>query len=208
MVRNWFWSLTLSALTATTSTLADEPTKARSEPAGAAVEARLSADRDSYTLDLNGLSAEDYKKQLKGSEKGGPNPPIPKVNLTLELVNTSGKEVQLRYGGTMNVYTLELKGPGAETVAFGGRAEPKFILAPKTVTLAPGQSVKVKIDSLAFGRRNLTHAAFWTAPGDYTLAISYQAMLNPAPEGAKDAGNGFGNVTLTSAPIKLKVTEK
>jgi hypothetical protein len=204
MAGNWFWSLTLSALAATTSALADEPKKA----AGGPVEARLIADKDTYALDLNGLSAEDYRKQLKQSEKGGPNPPVPKVELTLELVNTSNKEVELRYGGTQNIYLLDLKGPGAETVAFGGRAQPGFILAPKTVTLAPGQSVKVKISSLAFGRRNLTHAAFWTAPGEYTLAVRYDAMIKPAPEGAADVGDGFGFVTLTSAPIKLKVAAK
>ncbi len=208
MIRNFFWSLSLAAAAAAPATAEKPKETAKSDPPGAAVEARLVSAKDTYTLDLGGLSAEDYRKQLKQAEKGGANPPIPKVELTLELVNTSDKDVQVRYGGTANVYMLDLKGDGAVSVAFGRRAQPLFVLASKTVTLAPGKSEKIKIESLAFGRRNLTNAAYWTAPGEYTLAISYQTTVNPAPKDAKDAGNGFGAVTLTSAPIKIKVVAK
>jgi hypothetical protein len=182
--------------------------KAKSEPPGAVVEAKLVAKKDTYPLDLGGKTAEDYRKQLKEAENGGPNPPAPKLDLVLEFTNTSDKEVQIQLGGTRNVITLDLKGPGAETIVMKNRPMPKFLIASKTVTLAPGKSESVPVASLAFGLRNLTHAAYWTAAGEYTLAASYQTALAPAPKDAKDQGNGFGAVLLTTAPIKLKVEAK
>jgi hypothetical protein len=211
MRRLLFLILVVSALAATplvASAQEEKATKAKSTPPGALVEARLIANKNTYALDRGGLSAEDYVKQVQTGATGGPGLPAPKVDLTLELVNTSDKEVQVRVGGTVNVITLDLKGPGAETIAFKGRLQPRFLIAPKTVTLAPGKSATVPIQSLGFGLRGLTHAAYWTAPGAYTLTASYQTTLNPAPEGAKAGADGFGAVTLSSAPTKIQVEPK
>jgi hypothetical protein len=183
----------------------EKPGKAKSTPPGAPVEARLIANKNSYTLDRGGLSAEEYRKQVRNGATGGPGLPAPKVDLTLELVNTSDKEVEIRVGGTVNVIKLDLKGPGAEVIEFKGRLQPRFRINPKTVTLAPGKSVTVPISTLGFGLRGLTHAAYWTAPGSYTLTASYETTLKPAPAQAGEAGNGFGTVTLTSAPVKIQV---
>jgi hypothetical protein len=205
-------SLTIlaAAVFAAAAVAAQEPqekaARAKSTPPGAAVEARLVAGKATYPLDLAGLSAEDYRKQVKDSVKGG-GPQPPKVDLTLELINTSDKDVEVRVGGTANEIKLDLKGPGAETVAFKG-PQPRFMIAPKTITLAPGKSEKVPIKSLKYGRRNLTDGAYWTAAGEYTLAASYQTTMRPAPEGATVGGDGFGAVTLTSAPIKIQVEAK
>jgi hypothetical protein len=182
--------------------------KGKSDPPGAVVEAKLVAKKDTYTLDLGGKSAEDFRKQLKEAEMMGPNPPAPKVELAIEFTNTSDKEVQLRIAGTQNVIMLDLKGPGAETIVMKNRPMPRFLIASKTITLAPGKSESVPVSSLAFGLRNLTHAAYWTAPGDYTLSATYQTSMAPAPKDARDVGNGFGAVTLTTAPIKIKVEAK
>src|SRR5262249_42869933 len=51
-------------------------------------------------------------------------------------------------------------------------------------------------------------ASYWTGPGDYTLVATYQTAVSPVPEGAKDNGNGFGPVTVVSAPLKLQVVDK
>jgi hypothetical protein len=182
--------------------------KAKSEPPGAVVEAKLVAKKDTYPLDLGGKTAEEFRKLLKDAETAGPNPPAPKVDLILEFTNTSDKDVQIQLGGTRNVITLDLKGPGADTIVMKNRPMPKFLIVSKTVTLAPGKSESVPVTSLAFGLRNLTHAAYWTAAGEYTLVASYQTSLAPAPKDARDAGNGLGAVTLTTAPIKLKVEAK
>ena len=41
-----------------------------------------------------------------------------------------------------------------------------------------------------------------------TLAASYKTWISPAPKDAKDGGDGFGAVTLTSASEKVKVEVK
>jgi hypothetical protein len=129
------------------------------------------------------------------------------VDLNLELVNTSAKAIEIRFGGTRNVLRLDLKGPGAQTVAFK-RLQPRFLIGSKTIKLAPGKSVAVPIASLAYGLRGLTHAAYWTAPGQYTLAASYDTAVRPAPPGTTPMGDGFGALTLSSAPIKIQVEGK
>jgi hypothetical protein len=205
MSRTMFWALALPALAATALAAPaqeEKLAKGKSVPPGVAVEARLVANKATYPLDLGGLSAEEFQKKLQDTP-----PAAPQVDLTLELVNTSDKDVQIRVGGTMNIITLDLKGPGAQTIAKKG-LQPRFIIASKTVTLAPGKSAQVPITSLAYGLRGLTHAAYWTAPGEYALAASYQTALKPAPEGARDAGDGFGAVTLTSTPVKIMVKGK
>ena len=56
--------------------------------------------------------------------------------------------------------------------------------------------------------RGVATQAYWTEPGEYTLGASYATALSPAPPGSKDAGQGFGRVTLTAAPVKIKVEGK
>jgi hypothetical protein len=54
-------------------------------------------------------------------------------------------------------------------------------------------------------------ASYWLEPGDYTLIATYKTAVSPAPPGSKDGGNflgvGFGQVTVITAPVKLKVTK-
>jgi hypothetical protein len=50
--------------------------------------------------------------------------------------------------------------------------------------------------------------AYWTEPGEYTLAASLKSAVSPAPPGSTRADEGFGVVTLRSPPIKLKVEAK
>jgi len=208
MKRHTFWGLVVVLVPAVAAGAGKPEEKAKSDPPGAPVTAKLVAKTDRYPLDLGGKSAAEFRKQLQDAEATGAYPMPPKVDLVLELTNTSDKEVQIRFGGTQNVITLDLKGPGAETVAKKRIVTPKFLIAPKTESLAPGKSVSVPIASLGFGLRNMTHAAYWTAPGEYTLRASYQIATTPAPKGARESGNGFGGVTLTSAPITIKVEAK
>ena len=89
-----------------------------------------------------------------------------------------------------------------------GRITNKLVIAPKTITLAAGKSESVKITTLAYGFKNSTDQAYWTAGGEYTLAASYKTWISPAPKDAKADADGFAAVNLTSAPAKITVEEK
>src|ERR1700722_1659444 len=99
------------------------------------VKATLTAKKATYTLDLGGLTAEEYKKALQEGEKSGKVPALPVVEMTLELKNASDKDVQVWISGDSVVLTLDLKGPGAVTlkpqVAFT-----TIFIGPKPVTIA------------------------------------------------------------------------
>jgi hypothetical protein len=181
---------------------------AKSDPPGAVVEAKLVAKKATYKLDLGGKSADEFKKALDDAATTHEYPEPPQVDLVLELVNTSDKEVQVKIGGTSNVVTLDLKGTGAVSVPIKGRITNKLVIAPKAVALAPGKSVSVPIISLAYGFKNSTDQAYWTAAGEYMLAASYKTWISPAPKDAKADADGFAAVTLTSAPVKITVEGK
>jgi hypothetical protein len=180
---------------------ADETKK--TDPSKGPVEALLKANKKTYTLDLGGKSAADFRKQIESGADTGEYPEAPKVDLTLELKNTSDKEVEIKVGGTQNVIELEVKGKGAITAPLKRRITPKFLIAPRTVTLAPGKSVRVPITSLEFGFKG-SHRAWWVEPGKYTLSARYKTNISPRPKDAKEDGA----VTLTSAPITLEVEGK
>jgi hypothetical protein len=182
--------------------------KGKTDPAGVSLEAKLVTKRDTYTLDLGGKTSDEFRKDLKAADKTHKYPDSPKVDLALELKNTGDKEIQIQTGGTPNVLTLQLKGKGAESVTYKGRMMPRIYILPKNVTLAPGKSVTIPIKSLNYGQRNLTNGAYWTQPGKYTLTATYVTGVNPAPKGTAADNRGFGRVTVNSAPLTMKVTDK
>ena len=184
------------------------------EPAGVPLVARLVGAKDSYTLDLGGLSAEDFRKQIENLGKarpaiGGPAfPPSPKVDLKLELKNTGKEEIKVQARGNANKLTLDLKGPG---VLYAPIRIQNFIpirRPPEVLTLAPGETVTLEeVPTLAIPKPGTGSQAYWAAPGQYTLTVDYILGVSPAPEKTRDMGDGFGQVTIHSAPIKLKVVE-
>jgi hypothetical protein len=185
---------------------ADDPKpaeKGKTDPAGVPLQALLTSKKASYQLDLGGVTADEFRKGVEG----GTYPPPPAVDLSLEIKNTGSKDIQIRMGGTTNTIDLDLQGPDALTVELKGRITPQFILAPKTITLAPGKSQTVPITSLSFGFKG-SHNAYWLAPGKYTLTASYKTTVSPAPAAAQPADEGFGAVTITSAPLTITVEGK
>ena len=177
--------------------------KAKTDPPGVALEAVLTSKRATYQLDLGGLTADEFRKGVEG----GTYPPPPAVDLSLEIRNTGGKDLQIRMGGTTNTIDLDLQGPDALTVELKGRITNKLIVAPKTITLEPGKSQTVPITSLSFGFKG-SHNAYWLAPGKYVLTASYKTTVSPAPAAAKPADDGFGAVTIISAPLTITVEGK
>ncbi len=127
--------------------------------------------------------------------------------MTLELKNTSDKDVQVWISGDPIVMTLDLKGPGAVAIkphiAFSA-----IYHAPKAVTIAAGKTQEIPIKSLKYGFRNIEKMAYWTEPGEYTLSASLKTGISPIPTGVKETKGDFGLVTLTAEPVKIKVEAK
>jgi hypothetical protein len=178
------------------------------EPKGAPIQAVLKANKTSNQLELGGKTADELRKQLQNADAPPQYPPAPEVDLVLELKNTGDKEVQVWIGGDATRLMLELKGKGAVNTAIKGLASTLEFRVPDTITLAPGKSHRIEIKKMEYGNRGRSHRSYWLEPGEYELTASYQTAVCPAPKGAEDAGEGFGRVRVTSAPIKLKVEGK
>src|SRR5262249_47293082 len=145
--------------------------------------------------------------QLEEAKKTNRYPEPPAVNLVLEITNRSHKDVEFWFGGDPVQVNLELKGPGAVSVA------PNIIMTrefriPKPMALAPGQTYKVPVKQLRYGLRGVTGQAYWTEPGEYTLTATFSTGLKPPPKGVKAEEDGFAGVLLTSEPVKIKVKGK
>lgn len=185
----------------------DKP-KGKTEPRGVPLELVLKSKEATYKIDLEGKTPAEYRKEVEGAIASARYPVAPRVDLELEVRNTGKEEVQFRMGGTLNVILLELKGPGAVSTPIRA-ITPKFLIASSTVRIAPGKSKTVAaMHNLSFGLRGTAFRAYWTEPGIYTLTASYKTTVSPAPKDAAKGPDGFCPVTLTSAPITIKVEKK
>jgi RNA polymerase sigma factor (sigma-70 family) len=190
-----------------------QETKSKTEPAGVPLEARLVTKKDSYVLDLGGKTPEEFRKGIK--DINNRYPATPAVDLELEFRNSGDKEFTFLVGGSYPdiPLLLKLEGPGAVNVTMAGLSAPIARGMFTQVKLAPGKTYTLPIKSLMTNRlgRDGT-ASYWLEPGDYTLTATYQTGVSPAPPGSKDGGNflglGFGYVTVTTAPVKLRVTRE
>jgi RNA polymerase sigma factor (sigma-70 family) len=198
-----------------------DPTKqqpGKTDPPGVPLEATVKINKATYTLDLGGKTPAEFRKWVEATrliaeapEKLVEPPPPPAVDLILTVRNTSDKDVEVRISGDGVKVSLELKGPGALTKKLD-RIYPLDLRLGEHRTLGPGKSHSFPITSLAYGFRSLSegfpgasHLAYWTAPGEYTLTVSLQTEILPAPKGARQGYQKFGVVTLTAAPVKLRV---
>ena len=180
---------------------------ADAKPGDLPIKAKLVAKTTTFTLDLGGKTAEEFRKLLKDGEKTGKLPMAPVVEIELELTNTSAKDVVFWKNGDPVSLTLELKGTGAVSVKPMLAFTANFAV-PSPMVLAAGKTYTIKIGSLRYGFRGIAESAYWTEPGEYTLKAGFVTAVNPAPEGTKPDREGFGKVTLTSEPIKIKVEKK
>jgi hypothetical protein len=178
--------------------------KPKSDPKGAPIQATLTAKKTTFKLDLGGKTAEEFNKTIKDEKY----PPAPAVDMVLELKNTSDKDVEVWISGDPTKIMLELKGKGAVNTQIKNLITTQEFRVPKPVKLAAGKTHKIEIKSLAYGFRGISNRSYWTEAGDYTLTATFHTAISPAPKGAKDAEGGFGFVTLTSAPLKIKVEDK
>jgi len=206
-------ALVVSGLLAATDPAPKKKTGPKKEtgttnPKGAPLELRLVAKKATYTLDLGGQTAEAFRKQLEEAKKTGRYPAPPAVDFTLELRNTGTKELQVHVEGDQNKVILNLKGPGAVS-AIPLRGFTADFRLPKTIQIAAGKSYSLPaLKSLTYGFRGQAEQAYWTKAGEYTLTATYTTAISPAPKGAREGEGGFGQVTVTSAPVKITVKEK
>lgn len=156
-----------------------------------------------YTLDLGGKTAEEFEKSLKGENV----PPPPKVDLKLVLKNTSKETIQVWKSGDTVTVELKLTGKGAATAKPMLMTTADFRL-PKAVEVEAGKTVEFPIKALAGGFRNIGEYAYWTQAGEYELVATLKSGVNPAPTGAADGGDGFGQVMVASKAFKITVEPK
>ena len=188
----------------------DKPAeKPKADPPGTPLEVTLTGKKSTFTLDTAGLSVAEYQKKLEEMVKSGNRPTIapPTVDLTLEIKNTSDKPVTVWISGDPMVLELTLKGKNAVN-ALPKLAFTREYRVPQGVEIAPGKSHAIPVKALVSGYRGTSKYSYWTDAGEYELVAQLKTGMSPAPKGAKDAGDGFGIVTVTSAPLKIMVEEK
>lgn len=185
---------------------ADKP---KVEPKNAPLEIVLTGKVVKYTLDTGGLTSEEYKTKLDaiGKPGGGKPPATPKVDLAIEVKNTSDKPVKVWSAGDPVVIEFELKGKGAVT-ATPNLAFTREFRVPTGAEIAPGKTLSIPVKSLTGGFRGASQFNYWTAPGEYELTAKVRTGLSPIPEGAKELMDGYCEVKLTSAALKITVDEK
>jgi hypothetical protein len=180
----------------------------KAEPKGTPLELRITGKKTTYTLDRGGLGAAAYAEMLAAANKAGgkmPNPPA--VDLAVEIKNTSDKPVTVWVKGDPFDLSLELKGKGAVNAA-PPLAFTREFRSPEGVEIAPGKTHSIPVKTLRSGFRGQSKFAYWTTAGEYELVATLKTGVSPAPKDAEDAGEGFGQVKLTSAPFRLTVEEK
>jgi hypothetical protein len=202
------------------------PKAGGSDPPGVPLELRLVATKSTYTLDLGGKTEKELEPVFAKEHSNPPLTPA-QVELVMEFRNTGTQPIKFWVNGEPSCQlTLDLKGPGAYKVKVFGPPIGANIppIPPKEIDLDPGKTYTLPLKNLAaLDRYRAGFVWYWTKPGEYTLAVRYLTAVSPAPPGAKDAvwsgppmvgvnpkekSKGFGQVTLTSMPVKLKIVEK
>ena len=194
--------------------------KPKADPPGAPLEAKLVVKKDTYTLDRGGKTPEQYRDEAKKA------PPKVDVDLVLELKNTSDKEIKIwivgdlrdekhQKGGDYVTLKLDLQGPGALNVLVQEVVKAPATPPPTVHAIAPGKTWSLPITSLCHGTHGVAFMSLnrscWTQAGEYTLTATFKTAVSPKPDGAKEtkwAHFEGGLVTVTTAPVKLKVVEK
>ena len=137
------------------------------------------------------------KKMLKKPPENVKLPALPVFEATLQITNTSKKEVTMQVEGDANKLTLDLKGPGVIALSPLRAFTANFNLG-RAVTLKSGEKFEIPIQKLGDGFRRASRDIYWTDLGEYTLTASYII----------GGGDGEKESVLTSEPVKFKVSDK
>jgi dipeptidyl aminopeptidase/acylaminoacyl peptidase len=169
--------------------------KRDAEPPSVPLEATLKSLKETYTLDLNGKTPEEFAKQVQG----WPLPPSPKVDLVLTLRNKGTKALTFDRDVLLS---LHLTGQGAMnhpmfSYQTEGRGE-----EPKKVTLEPGKTYDIPVQSLD---RGYGEQSYWLLQCEYMLHASCHVTVRPAPDGDDKSSGGLVFVNINAPPLRVKV---
>jgi hypothetical protein len=185
---------------------AEDADKAKLDAPAAPLQLIVIPPTHDYKLDLGGLTAEQFGKKVADAVKKGEDlPEPPALDIQCELRNTGKEDIVVSIGGDATTLSLELTGPGA-LMTPTNYVHTEELRASMYVSLAPGEGTKIIIRKLAYGHRNDSNFAYWTKPGEYRLTVSYRTGVKPAPVGSEKF-DGSGLVTITAAPVVVKVAE-
>ncbi|MCA9611041.1 MAG: hypothetical protein KC619_35850, partial [Myxococcales bacterium] len=123
----------------------------------------------------------------------------PTVALTLRIENPTGHPVSLRTDGDSTTLRMLLRGPGAHH-ALGGGDTSEIFRVGRLATIPAHGHLDIPIRTLEYGDRAHEIAAYWTQPGNYTLEVAFDTVV--------DAGGGSDPsipVRLRAAPVTLRV---
>lgn len=188
--------------------LADEPVRGGKEggPKDVGLTLTLRGKKDSYKLDLGGMTVKEWEELLEvGKKLGSPLPKPPAVDLELEIKNTSKEKIDFWSAGDLVLVLLELKGPRAKTINAPLAFTADFRL-PKFTALEPGKTYVIPLKNLQSGFRGVGTWHYWLEPGEYTLTPRFKTGIRPIPPGAKEMYDG-APVTLVGKGLTVKVVE-
>ena len=192
---------------ATTVAVGADGKKEKEKPAPLPVTLKLIAKKKTCQLDLEGKTPEQFREAIEEAKKTFRYPKPPEVDLTLELTNTSDKDVAIWSTGDPVQVILDLKGKGAVSVS-PAIAMTREFRVPQALMLPAGKSHTIPIKSLKYGMRGISQQAYWTDAGEYTLTARFMTGISPPPPDSKEVAGGFARITLTSNAVKLKVELK
>jgi hypothetical protein len=164
-----------------------------------ALASRTARAAPTFTLDLAGQTPAAFRERLHTAAGTADLPRPPEVNLALELHNRGDRVLRIWLDRRATL-TLELLGPGAVTVPARDAAV-KLFEPGRVLTLAPGQTGRLPIPRLAYGRADDVWYAYWTKPGVYTLTIRLHTWVCRGETGT--ASCGFQ--TITGPPTTIRV---
>jgi hypothetical protein len=165
------------------------------EPQSVPLEATLTSQKETYTLDLNGKTPEEFAKQVRG----WPLPPAPKVDLVLTLRNKGTKTLTFHRDVLLS---LHLTGEGAMNHPMYSYQTAGLGDEPKKVTLAPGKTYEIPIQSLD---RDHGERSYWLLPGEYMLHADCHVTVAPAPDGDDKPSGGLVFVNIKAPPLRVKI---
>jgi hypothetical protein len=172
------------------------PVRFRGAPEADVVRApkELLAQTQHARLDFQGQTPEQYREELREREQTGRLPKPPEVDLTLDVENTTGRELQVWINGPQTELRLDLHGPGAIALNSVQATESR----PQSITLAPGEHYSLRIVRLEEHAPWKPHFWYWTAPGTYSLTARLTTTV-------ASPGSGSRRVTIRSAPVTIQV---
>ncbi len=170
--------------------------KREAEPPSVPIEATLKSLKETYTLELIGKTPEEFAKQVQG----WPLPPSPKVDLVLTLRNKGTKTLTFHRDILLR---LHLTGDGAMNhPMYSYQTVFTFDNEPKKVTLEPGKTYEIPIQSLDRGH---CRQSFWLLQGEYMLHTRCFVTVTPAPDGDDKSSGDLVFVNIDAPQLRVKV---